>query len=307
MEINPKVSILIPTYNREKIIEDTLKSAISQDYDNIEIIIVDDWSSDKTYNICQEYSKKDNKIKLFRNEENLWPVLNWKKCIDYATWEYVKILFSDDLISNDFVSKTIKLFDIDTAFVFTKTKLFDNEWNESFIYDFNKDVFNSKEYIEKSLLTDWKYPVSPWCALFRRKDILKNLIIDIPNYNNLDFKKFWAWNDLAIFILTAFDYKKIKYIREPLSLFRAHKWSMTCSNDLLIYYETANKFLLDIIKNKKLLNYLKTRIFIYSIWDDKYKKLYKEINWKIDLFYLIKIKYFSIKWILIKSNINFKS
>ena len=75
-----KVSILIPTYNSEKYIEETIESALVQTYKNFEIIIVDNASNDNTFKIMQEYAKKHDNIKIFKNEENIGPIKNWMKC-----------------------------------------------------------------------------------------------------------------------------------------------------------------------------------------------------------------------------------
>ena len=81
---NPLVSIVIPVYNRELYIEDAIRSAISQTYQNIEIIIVDNCSTDSTWDILNEWEKKDNRIKIFQNDSNIGPVLNWNECFRYC-------------------------------------------------------------------------------------------------------------------------------------------------------------------------------------------------------------------------------
>lgn len=63
---NPLVSIVIPVYNRELYIEDAVRSAISQTYRNIEIIIVDNCSTDSTWNILNEWEKKIIELKYFK-------------------------------------------------------------------------------------------------------------------------------------------------------------------------------------------------------------------------------------------------
>jgi len=98
LDINkkPLVSICIPTYNGEKYIEETIKSALNQSYKNIEIIITDDCSKDKTLDICNSF--KDKRIKIFKNSKNLGLVGNWKECVNKASSKWIKFLFQDDLI-----------------------------------------------------------------------------------------------------------------------------------------------------------------------------------------------------------------
>ena len=91
----PLVSILIPVYNRERLVKKAIESAINQAYKNIEIIAVDNKSTDKTYEVLTEYSKKYSNIKVYQNKENIGPVRNWKKCLEYSSGEFIKILFSE--------------------------------------------------------------------------------------------------------------------------------------------------------------------------------------------------------------------
>ncbi|TDE04581.1 glycosyltransferase family 2 protein [Flavobacterium hiemivividum] len=71
MEIKPLISIILPVYNGEKYIEEAIESCLSQTYSNIELIIVNDCSTDRTLEICHSYVKKDDRIKLINNDINL--------------------------------------------------------------------------------------------------------------------------------------------------------------------------------------------------------------------------------------------
>ena len=71
MKEKPLVTICIPVYNGEKFIRDALDSALFQTYENFEILISDDSSTDATERICKEYSNKDTRIKIFRHAKIL--------------------------------------------------------------------------------------------------------------------------------------------------------------------------------------------------------------------------------------------
>jgi glycosyltransferase involved in cell wall biosynthesis len=206
--MNKLVSILIPVYNRESLIEETVQSALSQTYKNIEIIIVDNKSTDKTWEVLQKLASKDNRIKIFQNERNIGPVRNWKRCIDEANGEYGKILWSDDLIAREFLEKTLPYLGNDVGFVFTGTEIFiDKTEKKSSHYFIGKSgIYESEKYINR-VLFEGNYPVSPGCALFRLKDLKKNLLIDIPNKVNSNFAMHAIGNDLLIFLLTSQQYK----------------------------------------------------------------------------------------------------
>lgn len=227
---HPLVSILIPVYNREKYIKETIDSAIRQTYSNIEIIVVDNNSSDDTWNIIVKISENDKRIKIFKNETNIGPVLNWKRCVSEASGVYGKILWSDDLIAPTFIEKTLLGLkdNANVGFVFTGTEIFvDSTGENEYVYDIGKTgTYNSKDYVE-GVLFGRGFPVSPGCALFRLSDLEKNLKVDIDNNVNSDFSKHAIGNDLLIFLLTANEYKEFRFINERLSYFRHHNDSIT--------------------------------------------------------------------------------
>ena len=78
--MNPKIEILMATYNGEKYIEEQIDSIINQTYTNWELLIRDDKSKDNTASIIEEYEKKDSRIKLLRDEKgNLGFVKNFEE------------------------------------------------------------------------------------------------------------------------------------------------------------------------------------------------------------------------------------
>lgn len=106
---NVKVSILVAIYNIEKYVEKCIQSIIKQDYENIEIILVDDCSSDLSGKICDKYAKIDNRIKIIHHNKNkrLSEVRNTG--LDNATGEYIVFVDGDDWLAPDFVSYMLKL------------------------------------------------------------------------------------------------------------------------------------------------------------------------------------------------------
>ena len=68
---NPLVSLAIPVYNGKAYLVDAITSCLAQDYDNFELIISDNASTDGTERICREFATKDARVKYFRNEKNL--------------------------------------------------------------------------------------------------------------------------------------------------------------------------------------------------------------------------------------------
>lgn len=283
--MTPIVSILIPVYNRVSLIGQTIETARNQTYQNIEIIIVDNCSTDGTWDLLKEYTQKDERIKVFQNEENIGPVRNWKRCIDEAQGEYSKILFSDDLISTNFIEETLKLFDDKSAFVLSLINVFRNDKTIRSINFDEKDNYSVETYINSVLLDNrYKFPVSPGASIFRTQDLKDSLEIEIKNPMNMDFSKFGAGNDLLIYLNIAINYETIKICPTAIAYFRSHKESFTISNKLTTYYEYskfyfANKNIPQILPKMKGLFWLrKTRKnndgTVYHLIQEKIDRLY---------------------------------
>lgn len=106
----PKVSIIITTYNRKHMLKDAIRSALEQDYYNLEIIVSDDASTDGTPEIVKEFLS-DTRIKYNRFEKNTGFYYNHHHCVyDLATGDYALIMGDDDyFVDNSYISKAIKL------------------------------------------------------------------------------------------------------------------------------------------------------------------------------------------------------
>lgn len=112
----PLVSVIIPTYNVERYIEECLDSILNQNYPNIEIIVCDDCSTDNTWNILGNY-KDYEQILLLRNDSNLKQARTRNNCIDYAKGDYILIQDADDISEADRVVKLLDSFEEDIDFV----------------------------------------------------------------------------------------------------------------------------------------------------------------------------------------------
>lgn len=116
----PLVSICIPTYNAGKTVVSTIQSILNQTYQNLEIIIVDNTSTDDTLALLRKY--KDPRIKIYKNSKNIGAEKNWSRCIELANGEYIAIFHADDLYKQDIVEKQVQAFQDDPSVgaVFTR-------------------------------------------------------------------------------------------------------------------------------------------------------------------------------------------
>lgn len=112
----PLVSIIIPTYNREHLIGETLNSVISQTYTNWECIVVDDDSNDNTKEVMQSYSNNDERIKFYNRPD--YKQKGASSCRNYglerSNGDYIQFLDSDDIISREKLENQVKLLEEDS-------------------------------------------------------------------------------------------------------------------------------------------------------------------------------------------------
>lgn len=96
-----KYSTIMPVYNAEKRLKTSIESIINQSFENWELILVDDGSKDSSLKICEEYSKKDKRIKVY-HQENSGPGSARNKGIELATGEYITFIDADDYYDNKY-------------------------------------------------------------------------------------------------------------------------------------------------------------------------------------------------------------
>lgn len=125
----PRVSICIPTYNREKLVVKAVQSALRQTYDNLEILIADDASSDNTVETIKAIG--DRRIRVETRKLNIGMVDNWNFCLRQARGEYIKFCNSDDQLMPSCVSKMVQAAQecrvgfvaCNSKVIYTKTKI----------------------------------------------------------------------------------------------------------------------------------------------------------------------------------------
>ncbi|MBF8258492.1 MAG: glycosyltransferase [Actinobacteria bacterium] len=169
----PKVSVCIPAFNHARYIGRALESALSQTMDNIEVLVVDDASTDETFEVAGRYAASDGRVRLYRSEANLGMVRNWNRCLRDARGTYVKLLCSDDFLEPACLETQAKVLDDlgGVAVVSCARRLVEEDgaetgvasYAETFVVRPGKDVINDCFHRVGNLIGE------PCAVLFRRE------------------------------------------------------------------------------------------------------------------------------------------
>ena len=237
------ISIIVPVYNTEKYLRECINSLINQDYENIEIILVDDGSKDSSPNICDEYANKDKRIKVIHKENG--GVSSARNAgIDASAGEWITFVDADDWVSNNYISSLYNVTDDKTDLVIGRTiavknkkEIFDGYRGKK-TEEFSK---KRKDELYQSIFNDNikinKYPhISTCSAKLIRKVLITN--------NNLHYNKELIIYEDALFNIKAIYYSNIiKLIDEKIYFYRYDGLSVTKSFDIntLSRYETVYK------------------------------------------------------------------
>ena len=254
-----KVSIIVPVYNVEKYIDRCLKSLVNQTLKDIEILIIDDGTPDNSINICERYSKNDNRIKIF-NKKNEGLGLTRNYGIKKASGEYVAFIDSDDYVDLDYYEKLYnkaKKTNADVCFSDFKNVTEKNEILDDNIrcIPFKDDIIDSNSVLLNMLnvptcnkdITNYM-GMSVWRAIYK---------LDIIKTNNIFFVS------------------ERKYISEDIVFnfdFLENSKVVSFIRDSYYYYCYNNNSLTNVYRNDR---FYKNKILIKELID-KSKKYGKE-------------------------------
>ncbi len=185
----PKISVIIPIYNVEQYLKECLESVINQTLKDIEIICINDGSTDSSPKILAEYAKRDNRI-IIINQENSGVSRARNKGLDVASGEYVSFIDPDDYINTDFYNglyNAAKINDADLCFCNCKKDFCDSTLEES--YDFTNKNKNLEEWTTSTV----------WFFIYKRKFEIRfdTSIINGEDdlFSFLLFKQISSYND----------------------------------------------------------------------------------------------------------------
>lgn len=169
-----KVSVIIPIYKVEKYLQNCVDSVINQTYSNLEIILVNDGSPDNCGNICDEYAKKDTRIKVIHKENGgLSSARN--SGLEVATGEWITFVDSDDYLKQDFIECLTSLSEHNYDVGICLPQVFyDNKVAKDYrLLNTKKIVMNGIEALE-IMLYQKQFDTSAWGKIYKR-DLWKDI------------------------------------------------------------------------------------------------------------------------------------
>lgn len=175
MKESTLVSVLIPTYNVEKYIEEAVNSILNQTYRNLEIIIIDDCSSDDTFNILKSMESKDKRIKLLRNKINSKIAVTLNNGLKIAKGKYIARMDGDDISALDRIEKKVQFLEDNISLDMVGCSLIS-------IDIYNNKIGKSTSYSDIELLNKTIKYVSPLSHIWVAK---KNVYDKLDGYRNI--------------------------------------------------------------------------------------------------------------------------
>lgn len=210
MNTNGKISVIVPVYNVEKWLNMCIDSILAQSYKNLEIILVNDGSTDKSKDICDSYSKKDNRVRVL-NIKNSGQSVARNIGLKEAKGDYILFIDSDDYISDKaIIEKFINILDSNNYdFIYTSYCRFEdgNEEKITEILPINltNDEIKNKEGkdILVDLLNKNSFHHAPYLKVCRKEFILNNKLFFREGYYHEDaewtFKVFYYAKKIFIY------------------------------------------------------------------------------------------------------------
>ncbi|WP_052158154.1 glycosyltransferase family 2 protein [Lacinutrix jangbogonensis] len=275
--MNPKVSIIVPNYNHSKFLSQRLDSVFNQTYQNFEVILLDDASTDNSVELLNHYAKHDKVSHLVVNTENSGsPFKQWEKGIKLAKGDYVWIAESDDYCDLNFLNTIIVNIEVDIGVYYVQTTDVNNESEIrnnrlSYTKNFKSNIWKSSFRIEGkqfiSFYLSVKNVIPNASAVVFKKDLISNNTFDDVLVNMNMCGDWLAWIKIS-------EYTNIKFINENLNFFRQHNTSTRNHNSS---HKIKNrlieeKYIRDYLFDKHQINNIELNRSMYQRWFEIHTK-----------------------------------
>lgn len=256
----PKVTVAIPTYNRAHYLKEAIESVLAQTFEDYELLILDNASTDNTEEVVRSFN--DKRIKYIKNKINIGGLNNFNKALDMAKGEYVIIFHDDDIMKPELLEKEVEILDKNDDVVLVATNISIINKRGMILKQREKEldndiIFEKYDFIYKLFKENF---VLPCPTVMLRTDFI--------NRNNIRFKPEigpnadgYMWMEINLYN------KKILFLHEPLLMYRHHE-GQDSSNNFLDRNIKGYQYALKLIKENKLeyiIPYLKKNATYYLI------------------------------------------
>lgn len=234
------VSVIVPVYNVEEYLAECVESILSQTYHNIEIILVDDGSTDESGLLCEEYAKKDDRVRVFHKENGgLSDARNYG--IDRAEGSYITFVDSDDILHVSCIEKLYTLMSCSGSGVsICNMERFEETESIRYTYTNPKVCILDAESALKELLLQRCFDVSA-CGKMYCKEL----------FNNVSYPTGQLYEDLGTTYKVIMKTEKVCYINQSLYYYRYRPGSITTrpfNMKMLDIFEQLNHFKTDVLE-----------------------------------------------------------
>jgi len=221
------VSVIMPVFNGEETVLDSANSILTQTYENLELLILDDGSTDNTYKILQKLNEKDKRVKLFLNNKNKGLTKSLNLLIKNCNGDLIARQDADDISFSNRISKQVNCL---------KKDFYDICVSRAKIMDSNKFIPKYSYYFPNKLIMKYKNPFIHGTAMFKYH-VLKEL-----NFYN---ENFYYAQDYKLFFDALDKGYKFKYIKEPL-------YYLNVKDNISSNYLNEQNFYADCVRNNKI-------------------------------------------------------
>jgi len=218
----PKVSVCIPAFNAADYLRQAVESVLGQDYQDYEIVIVDNCSTDHTGSLVSELQQLSNgRIRFYQNDRNIGLVGNLNRCLEYAKGSYIKFLCADDLLLPGCLDQMAAGLDLHQSVKLVGSgRLVIDMYGNKLVtkrYVSGDSIVRGKQVITRCLFGG-NYIGEPTAVMFRKSDLKGCFREDMPQLSDMDM-----WFQLL-------EQGDLLSLEKPLCAIRSHPAQMTHAN-----------------------------------------------------------------------------
>ena len=220
------ISVIMPVYNEEENISQAIGSILNQTYKNFELLLLDDKSTDKTYEIIKTISTRESRIRVFKNDINIGLTKSLNLLIGQTKGKYIARQDADDISIKNRLEQQYKLLE-NSKYNACSTR--------AYIKNSNRKIPGLSHYLPINLAIKYKNPIIHGTLMIEKK-VLKNI-------NNYD-ENFYYAQDYKLISDLLKDYYKFKRINSPLYI-------LNIENNISSNFSKEQKYFADCVRSGK--------------------------------------------------------